>query len=279
MKVSTSLPFPLSEDTEREVQDLTLWLPLSIVLRAGLAHSGLRLSGIDRKFPSKSFLVSPLRVTQNNGKVRTRISISAGGNKLLLESCPPDLLFFSLSLFKRRTTLNNTSLQSFTSFPPSNMWCIYEHIHTHTPHFWNIRFLSFLFWEGFIKISLTDTSQKWFSFFSGLDSKSCGHLRENCPTLSLSSKLFLFPLTLNVFLKVKWCLVMALVFKWPSYVLSAFHLFVNDHQLPFIYLNQCSASSCCLKHFRLGSFAEFSSWWNKDLAFCWYYCCVVMSLD
>lgn len=162
-------------------------------------------------------------------------------------------------------TLSNTSLLCFTYlFSSSNMWCMYQY-RIHMLIYFGFEIWYSWIWEGFIKKNLWLLPARgdffFFLFSHEGNGKSCGHMKENCPTFSPSSS-FLAPTSLNAFLVLKECLVMSLVFKWPSYVMSALHLFLNDHWFPFVHLNQCSVSSCCLKHFKLGSFAEFSSWWN-----------------
>lgn len=113
-------------------------------------------------------------------------------------------------------TLSNASLLSFTHLFSSlkHVPCMW----THTPLTFEIGdSCACVFWEGSIKIDLwlIPARGDFLSFFSRRDGKSCGHLRENCPLFSLRP-LFLSPLSLNVCLVLKQCLVMALVFKWPS---------------------------------------------------------------
>lgn len=191
------------------------------------------------------------------------------GRTCHLTPVPPDLLVtFSFSVFKRRMTLSNTSPLCFTHlFSSSNMWCVYKCTYTHMPVYFNFEIWDSCAWvigRGLLRYVFDLYQPGWFFslFFShqGIARTMVTWRKIVQPLSPLPS--FLSPLSLNAFLVLKQGLVMALVFKWPSYVISAFHLFLNDYQFPFVYLNQGSLSSCCLKHLRLGSFAEFSSWWN-----------------
>lgn len=95
--------------------------------------------------------------------------------------------------------------------------------HTHSPRFGIWDSCTCVFWEGFIKMYLWHTSQRWFSFpFLRRDSNSCGHLRENCSPPS--------PLP---FLSLSWNVLILVLKQCP---LKA--LLLNDHHmsyLPFIF--------------------------------------------
>jgi len=169
--------------------------------------NGLRLSGVNRIFPTKcSFLLVSLMLTSERGRKigqsgppwEPRWACRQVGRTCHLTPVPQTISFshFFLFSFQEENDLEQHQSSVFTHlFSSPNMWCMYEYTHIclstlilkyEIPVFWVI-------WEGFIRIYLwliQARGEFFFPFFSWGDSKSCGHVKENCPTFIPSSIIF-----------------------------------------------------------------------------------------